>query len=125
MTSIPASVHRAIVPAAPKSTSSGCAVMERTLLMSVSSSTPAILTGGVTCDGTVTGPGDRGPSGVSYLSGTRVGVARVRVCFLKKGAPGRTYRQKRKNTTPTSAAATAITKAPPICQWMNGTVHMV
>jgi hypothetical protein len=28
-----------------------------------------------------------------YSSGTRVGVALVRVCFLKNGAPGLTYRQ--------------------------------
>src|SRR5580698_6567369 len=45
MTSIPASVHRATVPAAPKSTSSGCAVMERIRAISASSSTPAILAG--------------------------------------------------------------------------------
>ncbi len=30
---------------------------------------------------------------LSYLSGTRVGVALVRVSFLKKGAPGATNRQ--------------------------------
>src|ERR1017187_5183883 len=43
MTSIPASVQQAIVPAAPKSTSSGCAVMESTRATSASSSTSAIL----------------------------------------------------------------------------------
>src|SRR5271170_3572156 len=60
MTSIPASVHRAIVPAAPKSTSSGCAVMVRIRAISASSSTPAILAGPIEHPALVQGPIVRG-----------------------------------------------------------------
>src|SRR6202050_5438853 len=42
---MPASVHCATVPAAPKSTSSGCAVMDRIRAMAASAGTSAILTG--------------------------------------------------------------------------------
>src|SRR5260370_412588 len=65
---MPASVHRAIVPAAPKSPSSGCAVMTRIRAMSASSSTPAILDGPIERPALVKGPGCSGPG---WLPGAR------------------------------------------------------
>ena len=59
--------------------------MDRIRLISHVSSTPAIL-------GRERWPGRVAPR-AGYSSGTRVGVALVSVCFLKKGAPGLTYRQ--------------------------------
>ena len=59
--------------------------MDRIRLISASSSTPAILGRGRAAEPR------RPPYG--YSSGTRVGVALVSVCFLKKGAPGLMYRQ--------------------------------
>ena len=62
--------------------------MESTRPIWASSSTPAILAG------TPVPPASAGGRHrVSYSSGTRVGVARVRVCFLKKAGPGATNRQ--------------------------------
>ena len=95
---MPASVHRATVPAAPKSTSSGWAVMDQD---------PGDIgvVEHVRHPNRAPGRVARGPPGPirprhgrhlseravvsrprpsqSLSSGTRVGVARVRVCFLK------------------------------------------